>query len=163
METSIQTYIDTGSGLKKVTLFGYTSKGLPGVEIHGIPSKGKLIKEKMIYLTRALGLKVPLLRYCLCIDTKFIFDKSRRHQYFELEIPFLLMFWHLAGLLPIHKLDDCIVSGHFDIKGALYFYKTIDNQEYTTIGVGEELEASGLLEHIPSLSFQRLDREYIKE
>ncbi len=46
-----------------VDIFGYTSHGIPGLEIVGLGKYGKSVKEKFIYLTRVKNLKVPKKRY----------------------------------------------------------------------------------------------------
>lgn len=162
METSIQTYIHTQSSIRQLSLFGYSTKGLPGLEIHGLKKSGRLIKEKIIYLTRKRQMKAPLLRYCLCLDSKDSIDEIPSKEMINLEIPFLLMFWHLAGFIPISKLDDCRVSGTFDIKGKFQFNTIEDCENYHDIGVGECVEASGLLSEIPHLSFETKSKEYLK-
>lgn len=151
METSIHSFIRTNSGLKVISLFGYTSKALPGLEIHGLGVRSKLIREKMIYVTRKRKMKMPLLRYCLCLDTQMSQKELAQCDLSLLEIPFLLMFWHLAGLLPIRKLDDCLAAGRFNTKGELFFESVKEETSLLSIGVGESVEASLLLEDIEDL------------
>lgn len=153
METSIQSFIQTNSGKKIVHLFGYSSRGLPGLEIHGLKSQGKLIREKIIYLTKKVSLKPPLLRYSLALDQENIDSKV---SFENLEIPLLLMYWHLAGLIPLGKLDDCLVAGRFNTKGHFLFLPFENKTSYLPIGIGESLEASMLLENIPQLSFKKV-------
>ena len=164
MQTSIQSFIHTPSGIRDITLFGYTTRGIPGLEIHGLKKQGKLIKEKIIYLTRKRGLKSPMLRYCLCLDSRDSICEIPAQEMINLEIPFLIMFWHLAGFIPIAKLDDCRASGSFTTRGHFYFNQIDSEPKLIDIGVGECVEASELFENIPDLSFstKSKSREYLK-
>ena len=47
METEIKSYIKTKTGIKVITIFGYASRGVPGVEINGVGKLSKNIKEKL--------------------------------------------------------------------------------------------------------------------
>ena len=46
-------------------VFGYSTRGIPGLEIVGLGQKGRLIKEKILYLNRKNNLKIPPRRYVI--------------------------------------------------------------------------------------------------
>jgi hypothetical protein len=91
-------------------IFGYTSKSLPGLEIVGLGVEGKQIKEKFVYLTKVLGLKIPRLRYVLCIENLELTKEELKDKQW-LELPLLILYLQLAGILPIQKLSNCMASG----------------------------------------------------
>ena len=63
----INAFVPIEGRLKIVSIFGYSTKGIPGIEIKGIGSRGNLIKEKLVYLCRLNRIKMPLKRYVICI------------------------------------------------------------------------------------------------
>jgi hypothetical protein len=50
METQLQSCYFTKKGPSLITLFGYSSKSIPGLEINGLGKFGKSIKEKLMPL-----------------------------------------------------------------------------------------------------------------
>ncbi len=91
-------------------IFGYTSKSLPGLEIVGLGIEGRHIKEKFIYLTKVLGLKIPKLRFVLCVETLDLSKEELKDKQW-LELPLLVLYFQLAEILPIEKLCHCVASG----------------------------------------------------
>ncbi len=137
MQTQIQGVFSHMRGYELVKIFGYTSQGLPGIEIIGMGAAGRILKEKMIFLSRSRSMKFPLKRYVLGVEmdesAKTFGDDSLRW----LEFPFLLCFWTLCGFLPITKLDDCIAAGKISVNGTieeLSFPKKIYFDAFATIG-----------------------------
>ena len=120
METQICSYIKTSKGLKVVTIFGYASRGVPGIEISGCGKLSKNIKEKLIYLTRTRKLQLPTKRFVLCVDVNDLEQELSVSDLKWIEFPLLLLFWYLAGLIPIKKLDDCICAGWVNTSGEIY-------------------------------------------
>lgn len=53
-----------------VEIFGYSTRGLPGLEIVGLGGSGRQLKEKLIYITRLQKVGLPLNRYVLCVEKK---------------------------------------------------------------------------------------------
>jgi|GEM_PF-2689802 len=94
-------------------LFGHTSQGVPGLEIQGMPlSEGRILKEKIIFLNKKLGVRPTLKRYILCVDlSRENEQRGIKIEHSFLEIGFLLLFWKLANLLPIYQLDHCFCAG----------------------------------------------------
>ena len=92
METQIYSYFKTPKGLKVVTIFGYATRGVPGLEITGFGKLSKNIKEKLIYITRTRKLKLPTKRFVICIDINDFDHDSTSQDLKWLEFPTLLIF-----------------------------------------------------------------------
>lgn len=112
-------------------IFGYSSKGIPGIEIVGPGKNNRFLKEKLIYLSKIMNLKLPLQRYVICIegDAKKISDHNSQNW---LELPLLILFLYLTKQISIHKLDDCLASGTISINGIirpLNFKEYIDSYD----------------------------------
>ena len=102
-----------GGRYKISSIFGYATKGLPGLEIIGLDRKSRVIKEKLVYMGRYYKVKVPIRRYVLCVeDYCFESEESR-----WLELPLLVLYWKLAGILPIKKLENCFCGGKISSMG----------------------------------------------
>ncbi|MBT5093856.1 MAG: hypothetical protein HOM21_06425, partial [Halobacteriovoraceae bacterium] len=101
-----------------INLFGYTTKGIPGLEVVGLKSYSRSIKEKFIYLTRQQQDQIPLRRYVICTESsgQLLLDEQN---YRWLELPMLILFWSLAGYLPIQRLDDCLSLGRVSVTGEI--------------------------------------------
>lgn len=125
MESRVWSLLKAENQLQEISIFGYSTKGIPGLEIHGIPlSNGKLVKEKIHFLTRICKLKTPLKRFVLCVEgieniSKFKTSKGRVSLN-DLELPLLILYWKLAGFIPISNLEDCVVKGQINVTGKIY-------------------------------------------
>ena len=97
------------------SIFGYASKGLPGLEIIGLNKKNQVIREKLIYLGRYYQVKIPVRRYVLCVED-YCFEKGTVRW---LELPLLVLYWKLAGILPIKKLENCFCGGKISTMGTV--------------------------------------------
>lgn len=111
METQLQTCYFTKKGPSIVTLFGYATKSVPGLEINGLGKYGKAIKEKIVFVTRSRQLQIPLKRFVLNVELTDELGEVESSSVKWLEYPLLLHYWYLAGLLPISKLDNCLAVG----------------------------------------------------
>lgn len=120
MQTQINAFMQTKAGEAIVKIFGYSSKGVPGLELHGIGKYGQLIKQKFIYLTRERGIKLPVKKFVICVEQNDLNKNLELEDVKWLEFPMLLMYWYLAGLLPINKLDDCLCSGFVNTTGEIF-------------------------------------------
>ena len=173
METQIKAYYHSQDGIKLVSIFGYASKGVPGLEVHGAGKLSRNIKEKMIFLTRQRQLKIPLRRFVICLDQT---EASQLDEVAtqSLEFPFLLVYWFLAGLIPIKKLENCVASGWVNTEGEIRLPHMNDQSEreilkaftanrrnqILTIGrEGASINAAMLLGHIPELKFKDDSRQ----
>lgn len=117
METQLQTCYFTKKGPALVTLFGYATKSVPGLEINGLGKYGKAIKEKIVFVTRTRGLQIPLKRFVLNAEVTDDLGDLESSSVKWLEYPLLLHYWFLAGLLPITKLDNCLAIGSLTPSG----------------------------------------------
>lgn len=119
METQLQTCYFTKKGPVLITLFGYATKSVPGLEINGIGKYGKSIKEKIVFVTRTRGLHIPLKRFVLNVEMTDDLGDLESASVKWLEYPLLLHYWFLAGLLPISKLDNCFAVGSLNPSGVV--------------------------------------------
>jgi hypothetical protein len=117
METQLQTCYFTKKGPALVTLFGYATKSVPGLEINGLGKYGKQIKEKIVFVTRTRQLQIPLKRFVLNVELSDELGDLESSSVKWLEYPLLLHYWYLAGLLPISKLDNCFAVGSLTPSG----------------------------------------------
>lgn len=117
METQLQTCYFTKKGPALVTLFGYATKSVPGLEINGLGKYGKSIKEKIVFVTRSRQLQIPLKRFVLNVELTDDLGDVESSSVKWLEYPLLLHYWYLAGLLPISKLDNCLAVGSLTPSG----------------------------------------------
>ncbi len=119
METQLQTCYLTKKGPVLITLFGYATKSVPGLEINGIGKYGKSIKEKIVFITRSRGLQIPLKRFVLNVETSDDLGDLEGSSIRWIEYPLLVHYWFLAGILPITKLDNCLALGSLTPSGAV--------------------------------------------
>lgn len=117
METQLQSCYFTKRGPALITLFGYATKSVPGLEINGLGRYGKSIKEKIVYVTKTRGLHIPLKRFVLNVEITDDLGDLESSSVRWLEYPLLLHYWFLAGLLPILKLDNCLAIGSINPSG----------------------------------------------
>jgi hypothetical protein len=117
METQLQTCYFTKKGPSLITLFGYATKSVPGLEINGLGKYGRSIKEKIIFVTRTRNLQIPLKRFVLNVELSDDLGDLETSSVKWLEYPLLLHYWYLAGLLPISKLDNCFAIGSLTPSG----------------------------------------------
>jgi hypothetical protein len=119
METQLQTCYFTKKGPALVTLFGYSTKSVPGLEINGLGKYGKAIKEKIVFVTKTRNLRIPLKRFVLNAEITDDLGDLESSSVKWLEYPLLLHYWFLAGLLPISKLDNCLAVGSLNPSGLI--------------------------------------------
>ncbi len=119
MQSQLYSFYHTKKGPELVTLFGYATKSLPGIEINGLGKYGKAIKEKIIYITRTRGMQIPLKRFVLCVELEDDWGDMESGIIKNLEFPLLVMYWHLAGLLPLSRIDNCVAAGSLTPEGKL--------------------------------------------
>lgn len=119
METQLQSCYFTKKGPSLITLFGYSTKSVPGLEINGLGKYGRAIKEKIVFVTRTRGLQVPIKRFVLNVEISDDVGDLEGSSVKWLEYPLLLHYWFLAGLLPISKLDNCLAVGSLTPSGVV--------------------------------------------
>ena len=99
-----------------VDIFGYTTKGIPGLEILGMGQSGRIVKEKFIYLARKLGGPYTMRRYVLCVEAD---QRLGNYEKEWLEFPLLVLFWNLRGTLSIKNLEEYYASGKVSVGGMI--------------------------------------------
>ncbi len=164
METQIHSFAFSKRDACRVTLFGYATKSLPGLEINGLGRYGKTLKEKIIFLTRVRQLPIPLKRFVISTE----YDLEQDPELLRwLDVPVLLLYWYLAGLIPMRRLDNCLAVGHISPSGVLVG-KTDPSlvaaaQEERLLLLGHAspgavdtpwIDSRELLGHIPDLRFE---------
>jgi len=174
MESEIRSFINTSNGSRLINIFGYTSRGIPGFEVHGLGKHNKEIKEKLIYLTRLRKIRVPPRRVVINIDTGEYELKSTDKNILWLDYPILLLYWYLIGILPIKQLNDCIAIGKVSVQGEIEHglipndllkslgcqFNPVEMRQLKLIGAKKincglwNIDSKLLLEHIPQLSFK---------
>ena len=117
MELRLKSFYQSSHGPQLIDLFGYCTQGMPSLEVRLHARTCGLLKEKLMFLTRVRKMRLPPRRYVLCMD----FDQMRCSQgdFSDFELPFLVLFWSLAEVLPIRKLDDCVCLGKVCVDGLI--------------------------------------------
>jgi hypothetical protein len=113
----IKGVIPHGNHLVAVDIFGHTSKGMAGLELVGLGTLGRTIKEKLVFISKCEQFKFPLLRFLICVELQEEVKEYRSAHLRYLELPLLLLFWSLVGHLPIGRLDDCFTQGRISPTG----------------------------------------------
>jgi len=91
-------------GKELTSIFGYSSKSVPGLEINGIGKFGKAIKEKIVYITRDRQLQIPLKRYVINVELPDTVNEDLTSEKVKwLELGILFQYWQLAGVIPEQK------------------------------------------------------------
>jgi hypothetical protein len=117
MQHCLKSFIPLERSSIGVHLFGYATKGLPGLEIVGLGKMGRNIKEKLIYLTRQDKLVIPKKRFVLCLEFSDETKNLKEEDLRWLELPLLILYWTLAEILPIHHLEKCFSVGKIALDG----------------------------------------------
>lgn len=119
MQHCLKSFIPLERSSVGVHLFGYATKGLPGLEIVGLGKSGRNIKEKLIYLTRQDRIMIPKKRFVLCLEFCEETKNLKEEDYRWLELPLLILYWTLAQVLPIHHLENCFSVGKIGLDGSV--------------------------------------------
>lgn len=136
-----------------VEVFGYCTKGVPGLDVIGLGTPGRMIKEKLVFLSRASGLKMPIKRYVICLEKSIPLKEIEVDQLRWIELPILLLFWSLADQLSFSRLDNCVASGKVSASGLIQsrrldYYEDCDELNDQTndlkiLSVGNQLKEGG--------------------
>ena len=160
MNNKIHTFIVSKSGETEVIqLFGYANKGLPGLELVGFGNHGRHLKEKLIFLSRENHLQLSPKRYVLCFEQHRSFIDPKKWEFCWLELPLLILFWSLAGHLPISRLDNCLASGAVELGGHISHFPV----PLKTWGYLDEqyLRSGGFLNYIGDALPSRLENIHL--
>mgnify|MGYP003999343929 CR=1 FL=1 len=131
MQTALGACYFDRKQLKVITLFGYCSKGVPGLQLVGVGKNSQYLKEKMVYLSRMQKIKFPLKRFVICLDN--CTQEATLENIQWLEFPLLIMYWSLAGKIPIHCLSDCLTIGKVDLEGRVHQPSLLDEDFFEKI------------------------------
>ena len=123
MQNQIHTLMPNGENIIISEAFGYSSRGIPGLEIVGLGKRARVFKEKINFITRKFGLKIEAKRFVLCVVDESI-DRLEPSSLQYLELPLMLLYWSLGGAINIHNLEDCICGGRVAANGSV---KTLEN------------------------------------
>ncbi len=159
MQTQIHSYSFCPKSQMPITLFGYSCKSVPGLELNGLGKYGKTLKEKIIFLTRSRELEIPLRRFVISSEFELPTDPQVLKW---LDLPVMLLYWYLAGLIPMGRLDNCLAVGSINPSGEILGRSDISLKHYAEnaglllIGSSEKfsIEPRELLGHIPDLNFK---------
>lgn len=102
-----------------IDIFGYATKGIPGLDIVGLGKHGRMMKEKFVFISRQKQLQFPLKRFVLCLEDCSQLRESSAEDLKWLELPLLIVYWSLAGHLKISELEDCLCSGFVKATGEI--------------------------------------------
>lgn len=170
MQTQINAFLETKVGGMVIKIFGYSTKAVPGLEIHGLGKYGQLIKQKFIYITRERGIKVPAKKFVVCLEQNDLTKNLELDDVRWLEFPLLLVYWYLAEIIPIKTLEDCLCSGHVNTAGRIVhhdchehiekYLKDLGHTDLKLISISKKsfeeyflIETEQLLKDIPALKF----------
>lgn len=117
MQLRIRSFVQTASGLEIVDIFGYSSRSLPQLEIHAPLQIQKVLKQKILYMSKVRDINIPAKRFVLCLDHGALRLENR--QLSQLELPFLILFWALAEAIQMKRLEDCVCNGSIQIDGKI--------------------------------------------
>jgi len=109
-------YLGPNGQYQLVSLFGYRSNSVPGLNILGPTNWCRSLREKIIYLSRTRKLALPLNKYVLVIED---YEQLDAEVLPNLELPLMILYWNLAGILPLYSLDDCLLSGQVSSHGEI--------------------------------------------
>ena len=101
----------------RVEIFGYSTRGVPGLEITGLGAQARGMTQKFVFLSRARHLKVPFKRYQICVEAPLQSGIDVKEALTWLELPLLLLYWQLAEVISIFNLDQCLCSGRVHVSG----------------------------------------------
>jgi hypothetical protein len=117
----VNSILPVGQKYKVVSLFGYRTNGVPGIEIKGLPNNQNIVREKLVYLSKMFGVKVPVRRFHLCIDLPKEILRMKKDaiedRFFDL--PLLLLYWSLAEVVKIQELEYVFSLGKISTDGRI--------------------------------------------
>jgi hypothetical protein len=99
----------------EVDIYGYSSRSVPGLDIIGLGGRGKLIREKINFITnRYVPKKKSLKKYVISVEADYPEEKLKVNSN-DLEFPILILYWAMAAIIPIKNLDRCWASGKVNV------------------------------------------------
>lgn len=111
----IKSLLINHSQLLGVDIYGISTRGIPGLEINGLGRRGKLLKEKINFITaRYLVSKKNMKRFVISVEANCAEEKIREKG-LDLEVPIIILYWTLLGALPLKNLDECLAIGRISV------------------------------------------------
>ena len=98
-----------------LNIFCYSTNGLPGLEIKIGSKNSRILKEKLVYITRKSNTQIPIKRYVICVEEGERALNKEEIKY--LELPILILYWTMAKKLSFSRLDDCLCGGEISLEG----------------------------------------------
>lgn len=117
MQKEIRAIIPLKSTFLEVNVFGYSTRGVPGLDIKGVNKHSSILKEKIIYYCKQRNLKTPLLRFLIGVEFASVDTQLTWEEWRWVELPVLTLYLALAGLLPLSTRFDLYSSGYFLTSG----------------------------------------------
>ena len=118
MQASLISFLPVSGEFLPVQIYGYATKGLPGLEIVGPAQIARGLKQKLIFFTKKENVKTQPLRYVICLELDG--KRVKDDEIFRwLELPSLVLYWTLAQILPITQMDRCLCLGKINFNGVL--------------------------------------------
>jgi hypothetical protein len=101
-------------------LFAHASRGVPSIELRGLGSNSKIIKEKLVYWLKHHQLSIPPLRYVITLDSAGNFG-SLGETYSWLELPIFFLLLVLGKVVSIVETSHCFCAGRLSILGTIEY------------------------------------------
>ena len=115
MGFKLKSYLPIGAEIISVDIFGYSSRSVPGMEIYGLGSKGRLIREKINFVTKNyMPTKKAMKRYVISIESTIAEEKIKQYSS-SLEFPLMILYWAMADIIPLKNLGDCWALGSVSV------------------------------------------------
>jgi len=159
----IKSYLKTDQSFFEVVLFGYTSKGMPGIELTGLGAWSREVKQKIIYFSRLHQLNPPLLKYNLCCSLPWSAREMKKLNLSSLELPLTLMFWALGNKISLMVDDKTFSMGQISLPDTIEIicldeYCSVDDK-WLGLVTGEQdtrrmIDLQGVIQHIPSIKLR---------
>ncbi|MAW07486.1 MAG: hypothetical protein CME61_04305 [Halobacteriovoraceae bacterium] len=136
MENQLHSAIEHRGKIFALKVYGYATRGIPGVEIVGLGNEGRTLKEKIIFLIKSKRLGISRKRIIISVD--FNERPIGKLSASELEIPIFILFLSLNGNLKLKNLSDCFCAGTLKIPFGLdeNFYN--DNLKRFLMKIGQD-------------------------
>ena len=123
MAFKLKSYVLVGTRIIPVDIYGYATRSIPGVDIVGLGSRGKLIREKINFITNQFrNKKSAAKRFVISVESELPEEKLKNLSS-DLEFPILILYWSMATIIPLKNLEKCWATGSvnvdFEIKSPL--------------------------------------------
>ena len=96
-------------------LFAYSSKGVGGLNLIGFGKYSHTLKEKIIFLCKERGIRLPFKKYVLCIENSDCLKDLDFDDLRWIELPLLLLLLKISDQLQVCNLSTCISSGKINM------------------------------------------------